>query len=93
MRQIEEDILISHYSDLYEDSLLEDGSNGPTTASLRVTSGPILPPLVDSGSNDIDNLSSRFSGSLSFNGSRLNPNAAEFVPRTTGYVGNASYDH
>lgn len=26
MRQLEEDILISHYTDLYEDSLLEDGS-------------------------------------------------------------------
>lgn len=88
MRQLEEDILISHYTDLYEDSLLEDGSAGPTTASLCVVNGPILPSL---GDPELDDIARQFSrtvnlASTTSSHSRLNPNAAEFVPKGFGNV-------
>jgi len=86
MRQLEEDIMISHYTEMYEDSLLEDGSPGPTTASLCVMSGPILPPLnSDSAPDDLDDVTQRFSRTMAFS-SRLNPNAQEFVPKTFSNV-------
>lgn len=92
MRQLEEDILISEYADMYEDSLLEDGSPGPTTASLCVVNGPILPSLGSlTSSHDLDDVTRQFNRSMTFSSSsRLNPNAAEFVPKT---FGNVSYQH
>lgn len=83
MRQLEEDIMISHYSDMFENSLLEDGAPGPTTASLCVMNGPILPPFPDpiASPDEMDDVTRRFNRSMGF-ASRLNPNAAEFVPRT-----------
>jgi len=92
LRQLEEEILISHYTDLYEDSLLEDGSAGPTTASLCVMNTPIIPPLAlgvgASPSGELDAVAQQFTQSLNLSStsanSRLNPNAAEFVPKSYG---------
>jgi hypothetical protein len=87
MKQIEEDYMISHYSDMFENSLLEDGAPGPTTASLCVVSGGFLPPFsptdlaaATSSQDDLDGVTRQFNRSMNL-GSRLNPDAAEFVPK------------
>jgi len=91
--------MISHYSDMFENSLLEDGQPGPTTASLCVVSGSFLPPSFSDPHNqptnsqdDVDDVTRRFNRSMNF-ASRLNPDAAEFVPKGPSLSNNVSSNH
>lgn len=77
--------MINYYYELYEASLNENGTWGPNTANIRVTGPP--PPYVQPSpgpqeDDPVDSLAQGLSSHLTFN-SRLNPEAAEFVPRTT----------
>lgn len=84
LQELEDEEMINYYYELYEASLNENGTWGPNTANIRVTGPP--PPFVQAVNSQeedpVDNLAQGLSNHLTL-GSRLNPEAAEFVPRTT----------
>lgn len=83
LRELEDEEMINYYYELYEASLNENGTWGPNTANIRVT-GPPPPfsnPSTESQEDDpVESLTEGISSRLTMN-SRLNPEAAEFVPR------------
>ncbi|CAL8071845.1 unnamed protein product [Orchesella dallaii] len=87
LQELEDEEMINYYYELYEASLNENGTWGPNTANIRFT-GPPPPfsnPSAGSEQEDsVDALTQGINSRLSLGGgggSRLNPEAAEFVPR------------
>ncbi|ODN04146.1 Polyadenylate-binding protein-interacting protein 2B [Orchesella cincta] len=87
LQELEDEEMINYYYELYEASLNENGTWGPNTANIRFTGPP--PPFTNpsSGSEQEDSVEALTQGMNSRlslgggGGSRLNPEAAEFVPR------------
>jgi len=85
MKELEDEEMINYYFELYEASLEEEATTGQHNgAELRVPAPPCqqfrnLPPQNQADHDRVDDLARGFNR-LNF-ASRLNPNAAEFIPR------------
>lgn len=87
MRELEEEEMINYYFDLYQDSLQAEANGQEYPLAHILGSAGSSTNHQGTGNNAAvgagEDLSSRFNSVLNFQ-STLNPNAAEFVPRTLG---------